>query len=222
MRNRLWTRSLPVAPVPGVATDHDQLIVFVRKKRVLQLRERSSNYSETPTRRFRAPLAVRAWPRPRQSSAMRGRFRGALEAVMADARPNLSDEVTMRLGADPVLADFISPLPNLIGRRRRVDEAAFAKIADRLGKFDKAADVRITLNEGDSTESWTFELSPKGSNISRTGKKQADLELMTAPDVLARLASGQISPLAAFAGGRMRVRGDIVLARRIARALRTG
>jgi putative sterol carrier protein len=141
---------------------------------------------------------------------------------MVEARSNLSEEVTMRLAGDPTLADFISPFPNLIGRRRQVDETNLAKIADRLGKFEKAADFRITVGEGESTESWTLALSPKGSTVSRSGKKQPDLELLTTPDVLSQLASGHISPLAAFAGGRMRVRGDILLARRIARALRAG
>jgi hypothetical protein len=141
---------------------------------------------------------------------------------MVEVRPHLSEEVTMRLAGDPMLADFISPLPNLIGRRRQVDETNLANVADRLGKFDKTADFRITVGDGESSESWTLALSPNGSTVSRTGKKRADLELLTTPDVLAQLASGRISPLAAFAGGRMRVRGDIMLARRIARALRAG
>ena len=141
---------------------------------------------------------------------------------MVEARPNLSEEVMMRLAGDPTLADFISPFPNLIGRRRQVDETNLGKIADRLGKFEKTADFRITVGEGESTESWTLALSPKGSTVSRSGKKQPDLEVLTTPDVLGQLVSGHISPLTAFAGGRMRVRGDILLARRIARALRAG
>jgi putative sterol carrier protein len=125
------------------------------------------------------------------------------------------------MSSDPVLADFVGPLPNLLGNLRTADERSFARVGQRLSGVGKAANIRVSLTEADSVTSWSLELSPKGCTVARGGKRKADLEIILAsPDVWLRIASGRLSPLEAFVQGQMRVRGDIALARRIARAVK--
>jgi putative sterol carrier protein len=56
--------------------------------------------------------------------------------------------------------------------------------------------------------------------VSQDAEGKPDLELITTTQVWSETASGKLSPLEAFGRGNVRIRGDIELARVLARRVR--
>lgn len=136
--------------------------------------------------------------------------------------PTSAAEAALRqLSSDPVVADFAGALPNLLGPDGPTSDAAVTRMAERLGTAKKEATFRISLGSEPqlgSTIRWTRE----GAAVSqpKSTSERPNLEIITTPEVWGDILSGKLSPIEAFGRGRLRVRGDIVLARRIARALK--
>ena len=120
----------------------------------------------------------------------------------------------------PVLSDFAARWPQLGGTGKRDASGAFDEIAKRLGKSKRAALIRITLHSGDALESWSLAMKSGRCKVSRDDGGKADLELITTPETWAGITSGRLSLLEAFGAGSIRVRGDLELARVLARRVR--
>ncbi|MCA1675343.1 MAG: SCP2 sterol-binding domain-containing protein [Actinobacteria bacterium] len=73
--------------------------------------------------------------------------------------------------------------------------------------------------EGSERSVWTLSLDEATAKRSTTGSVASDITLLTAPETFQRMAEGSYSPVQAFLDGKLRVRGDMDLAKRILRHL---
>ena len=132
----------------------------------------------------------------------------------------MQEQVVERFATDPLLKDFVVPFPNLL-RDNSVDiENSFVRIKELLGNGYKAAVAQFTLSKGNVSRSWCLILSPGSCKLSEDSYLHPDLEILTNEIVWSEIAQGKISPLEAFGQGKLRVRGNIVLARHIVKILR--
>lgn len=121
---------------------------------------------------------------------------------------------------DPVLADFDVPWPDLVGGEKVDVGRGFERIGERLSKSKRSALVRVTLGEGEGARAWSLALQGGKCDVSKGAEGRPDLEILTSEEVWSEIASGAVTPLEAFGSGRVRVRGDIELARVLARRVR--
>lgn len=119
-----------------------------------------------------------------------------------------------------VLADFASPFPNLLGKERGEIARSFEKLAGALARSDRKGAIQFTIREGRKTRRWCLTLTPGDCHVAEAEVGHPDLEILTDAEMWAEIASGEISPLEAFGSGRVRVRGDIELARVLAKRAR--
>jgi putative sterol carrier protein len=119
-----------------------------------------------------------------------------------------------------------------LAERRREDAGdALLSLARQLADTPERGRVQLRLvgrSESES-ETWDVELAPKGAKAAkrtkagktsrRAGGKLPDLEIVTRAETWDCIADGSLSPLEAFLGGRLRLRGDAELAKRIVRHL---
>ena len=136
------------------------------------------------------------------------------------ARQSLTrEQIAERLGADPLLADFIAPFPNLLNRDRTDIAESFERMAAFLATADRAALLQFTISDGRDVRCWCLTLTPDSCKASEGKYERPDLEILTTVEVWQMIASGELSPLEAFGQGKLRVRGDIALARFTSRKL---
>lgn len=121
---------------------------------------------------------------------------------------------------DPTLADFAAPFPRVRGKAKDDVEAGLRRMADGLGRLKSAAVVQLTLTQGQRRTHRCVGITPAGAEVGDYEVENPDLEILTSTKEWQRIASGETSPLEAFLGGRLRVRGDLGLARRLSRRLR--
>jgi hypothetical protein len=155
-------------------------------------------------------------------------------AEAEETRSVLSDVGRERLKEDPVVGDFLEMLPNLLpddkdlaihgGRRRllppRDDEIlahTFSRLAASIGPATRAGLITFTIT---GSGEWTLAVTPQGIQASEGAAESPDLHVICRTDVWLEIAAGQLSPLEAFGTGRLRIRGDIELARFLVSRLR--
>jgi hypothetical protein len=128
-----------------------------------------------------------------------------------------------RVARNPVLADFASPLPRIGEVDGGSVPAGLKRLAGALGRVDKAAAIQVTVagTKGEPRR-WHLRLAPDGGKVVEGAHEKPDLEIIVGEENWSRIAAGEISPLDAFFGGNLRVRGDLTLARLAARALQRG
>jgi len=120
----------------------------------------------------------------------------------------------------PSLSDFYAPLPTLAEPTEDLD-ATFVRVAELLGASSTPLAVRVQISDGEDADvrSWVLDTGPTGCQVTSEATRPPDAEAILDTETWALIASGRMSPLEAFAQGRMRVRGDMQTARRIARQL---
>jgi hypothetical protein len=132
-------------------------------------------------------------------------------------------QLAERLRDNPMLADFLSPLPRLTEPGKEGD---LGRTFERLGEIAGGSEVRarvhfrILEDDGETTRSWSLELGPAGHSVTPEPVHRPDLEVLVTEEAWRRLAEGTVSPLEAFGLGGMRVRGNVRVARRLVRLLR--
>lgn len=140
---------------------------------------------------------------------------------MAERRPSNLESVVQQFAGDPVLGDFVAPWPNVLPGGQADLTAGFARMAELVGRGRRASFIRFTIADGTGKNAkvrrWHLGLTPKTCTVSEDDAGRADLEVLTTTDVWTAIAGGRLSPLAAFGQGKLRVRGDIGLARLFAR-----
>ena len=150
---------------------------------------------------------------------------------MVNRRGTSLDAFVAGLAGDPLLEDFVAPFPDLLAQAGGNLEASFAQVARLMGRGRRAAFIRFTIGpapgqappEAGPGAVWRFHLgvTTQTCTVIADDVGRADLEILTTPEVWAAIAAGRVSPLAAFGAGQLRVRGDIGLARQLARRLRS-
>jgi putative sterol carrier protein len=92
-------------------------------------------------------------------------------------------------------------------------------LANAISGVGEQGALQLSLggtDEGEQRRTWTLSLD---EGASADGSVTSDVTLLTAPETFQRMAEGTYSPVQAFLDGKLRVRGDIDLAKRILRHL---
>lgn len=129
-------------------------------------------------------------------------------------------QLARALASDPVLLDFLKPFPKLLPKDAKNPAEAFDRMAKKLAGTRRAGVIQFRLTRGRRTKCWGLALSPKESRVIDAEVESPALELITDEKTWAAIAGGQLAPLEAFAGGKLRVRGDLELARSMVRRIR--
>ena len=96
--------------------------------------------------------------------------------------------------------------------------ATFDRVAEILGETQKRPlQLQFSLVDGGTEESvaWTVAVDKDGGKAAQRASKKPDVEIITREETWWEIANGELPPLEAFVSGRMRVRGNIGLAKRI-------
>lgn len=96
----------------------------------------------------------------------------------------------------------------------------FNRVAEILAKAPKGRQLQLQFSilDDDTEEptAWTVAIDKKDDGKAAQGpSEQADVEIITRAETWWEIAEGRLSPLKAFVSGRLRVRGNIELAKRI-------
>lgn len=112
----------------------------------------------------------------------------------------------------------------LVGVAAGEAEASFDALATGLRDATFGCTIRVTLLSGPNDEHEHHgTVSVRDGSAQRAGDADpVDVEVITAPETWLAIASGQMAPLDAFISGKMRVRGDYRLARRVMLHLAAG
>ena len=130
------------------------------------------------------------------------------------------EQVVARVALDPVLTDFTVPW-RVLGPRGGLAKG-FDGVADglRKSKSKRSANVQLTVgHEEKDQRRWHIAMSPARTQVFEGEVERPDLEIEASEELWLDILRGEISPLEAFGQGKVIVRGDIELARVIARAL---
>jgi hypothetical protein len=138
---------------------------------------------------------------------------------MVPRQPESRSELAEQLKESPFLSDFVLPFPDLMAGGGGLSRS-FERIADSVGATKAQGLIRVSIREGDGLRSWWLELSPDGCRVVEARRESPTLELLTQADVWSQVASGELTPLEAFVMGKLRVRGDLRIARIFVRKLR--
>lgn len=114
---------------------------------------------------------------------------------------------------DPFLAPFTRPFKDLSSRDEKDPGSGFRGIAAALDDVRENGLIQVTLRIGRKRQHWCLALTPSGCEVSEGHSEQPDLQIMTDADTWSKLVRGELSPLAAFVAGKVRVLGSVDLAR---------
>ena len=108
--------------------------------------------------------------------------------------------------------------PNL--RATGSTESTVRALATLVGPSERKASVTLSLGNPVGRENWNFQLSPRGCSVTEGEAPGADLEVVLRDHTWLEIVSGETSPIAAFLEGKLRVRGDVALARDLVERLK--
>lgn len=126
-------------------------------------------------------------------------------------------ETAKRFESIPALSEFAKPFPNVLGRREADIAEGFKQIAKALAKSKRTGVIQFTIGNGRKTRQWCVAMAPTGCEATETATARPDVEIITDAKSWADIAAGRVAPLEAFGQGKVRVRGDIELARLLVR-----
>jgi putative sterol carrier protein len=121
--------------------------------------------------------------------------------------------------AMPLLSDFGTPLPRLMGADSRELDTTFDRLSQVVGNSEEPLAIRIRIVDGERDRSWLLYADSAGCRVTAEPEQAPDLEAIMSSETWVLIASGTLSPLEAFSRGRMRARGDLRTARRLVRQL---
>ena len=138
---------------------------------------------------------------------------------MPAGEPLSRKQVSKIVGSDPLLTDFVKPLPNLLYQKAGDVAVSFGRMAKKLSGTKRAGVIQFRLTKRRRTRCWSLALSPKECRVIDSEVDNPAFEVITSEDTWSAIAGGQIAPLEAFVSGKLRIRGDIEMARSIFRRL---
>jgi hypothetical protein len=139
--------------------------------------------------------------------------------VTTDKRSGKIEEALERARAEPVLGDFAVPLPKLARAGSTGIGASFEELAKVIGVSKETTTVTFRVTEPRKVHVWSLSSGPSGSRVTTGDPQPPDLEVLLDAETWKQIAAGALSPLEAFGRGKMRIRGDLNLARRIVRRI---
>lgn len=100
------------------------------------------------------------------------------------------------------------------------EEAVVRRLGEAIGATGGGGCVQLSLggpDEDAERREWRLPLDPAPPGAGGTGS--GDVWLHTAPETFLAMAAGSYAPVQAYLDGRLRVRGDVDLAKRVLRHL---
>jgi hypothetical protein len=94
-------------------------------------------------------------------------------------------------------------------------DKAFTRLSEMLQSSGELAEVQFDVVQGRSRRQWTISLEPKAASVSAKAARRPDFRAITTGDTARQILEGELSPLDAFLSGRLRIRGDTELAKRL-------
>ena len=144
-------------------------------------------------------------------------------------------EISARVESSPFLREFSGSFPDLTASGQQDLGQSFEALASVLtaslqdasvesrSALD-ATDEQVWISFGiigaDETRFWSLELGRTGCRMVSERAQETGLELLLREETWWELATGSLSLVGAFLLGRMRVRGDLNLARTLVAQLR--
>jgi hypothetical protein len=110
----------------------------------------------------------------------------------------------------------------LTERRGENIDKTFRRLADLLRDTGKTAILRCTILVADGRRHWTFDLQGTECRLHGDAVKAPDLEIITREATWWDIAEGRLSPLEAFAQGRLRITGNTELGSHLLRRVSDG
>jgi putative sterol carrier protein len=93
------------------------------------------------------------------------------------------------------------------------------KLSAELAGFDAPMRLQVQVLEGSSTHDWELECGRARISASRDSAKEADVRVVVRHDTWLQIAHGKLNPFDAFISGKLRVGGDVELAKRLVQHL---
>jgi putative sterol carrier protein len=115
--------------------------------------------------------------------------------------------------------DSYVKLRSLTERRESDLDGTFQRMAELLDKTGEHALLQIRVLNDEKHLHWCLELDEQGSRVRTELVQHPDFEVVTRAETWWQIAEGSLSPLEAFTRGKMKVRGDVELGKRILRRL---
>jgi putative sterol carrier protein len=108
-------------------------------------------------------------------------------------------------------------LHKLTGPSRKSLGETFHRMAELLHEnaADEAAHLQFRILDGDRSSVWTLASVRKRWQVGEEEIKKPDFEIITDAETWWQVADGKLSPFRAFLQGKMRVRGDVELGKRV-------
>ena len=100
-------------------------------------------------------------------------------------------------------------------------ESTVRRMSEQLGAAGERGTLRLAMGDNDGNaprEVWDIALV-EGTARSGEHAGGGDVEVLTAPATFAQFADGSYSPVQAFLDGKLRIRGDVDVAKRLLRHL---
>jgi putative sterol carrier protein len=97
--------------------------------------------------------------------------------------------------------------------------ATFQRMAELLERSEEPARVQFRILDGEKQLYWWLELGSTACRSHAEKDERPDFEIITKAETWWQIAEGLLAPLRAFTQGKMRVRGDIELGKRILQRL---
>jgi putative sterol carrier protein len=116
---------------------------------------------------------------------------------------------------------YLTLLP-LTGLKKGYPGDTFQCLAERLVNSGEKGRIRFSIRDKEEHLFWHLVLDGQSCRAHQEPMEKLDLEIVTPLDTWRKIAEGKLSPLVAVAKGRMRIRGDEKLGKRLLKRLSTG
>jgi putative sterol carrier protein len=108
---------------------------------------------------------------------------------------------------------------SLLGRKKGDVGETFERMAEMLKKSADNGSIQFRIVDKDQHRYWNLRLDAQGCSVHVERLNKPDLEIITKVETWLQMAGGKLSPLIAFARGKMRIRGDEKLGKRLLKQL---
>jgi len=108
---------------------------------------------------------------------------------------------------------------SLLGRKKADVEGTFERLAELLKDSPDNGSIQFRIVAKEQPRYWNLRLDAQGCTVHVDRLDKPDLEIITQAETWLQIAGGKLSPLIAFARGKMRIRGDEKLGKRLLKQL---
>ena len=108
---------------------------------------------------------------------------------------------------------------SLLGRKKADVGESFEHLSEMLKQSAETGSIQFRIVDKDQPRYWNLRLEAQGCTVHFDKISKPSLEIITQAETWLQIAGGKLSPLVAFARGKMRIRGDEKLGKRLLKQL---